>query len=667
MATPHGSPMEAEEIETSNRTLPPGDIEFLRQFVTAAAPNAILMIDRESHVIAASDRFHEDFDLICDHTLGRPLDDLFQDRPSRWNKALARVLSGETLKCTKDYYLGSDGSKYWLHWEAMPYRDASGVIGGCIIFIEKLNNEIETAKNLSLVLKSAKLGVWERDLVLNKLHLSEQAEALVGYSPGTFGEDPQTLDTCLHPDDAAHICEATESAIHDKSPVTLTFRVIWPDGSTHWLRATCESEHSPEGTPILLRGVSLDITETQEQEITLKALTADLEKKVKERTQELEIATEAKSRFLANMSHEIRNPLNSVTILSKLLEREDLDSEKRKEFVRRITTATNTVTQILDEILDFSKLEAGQTLLESVPFNLNDILDDLRALFEARAEAKEIKLDIAPTTCHCVLLGDQNRIKQILGNLIGNAIKFTPKGSVLVKTRHKRLNQNLLGVVFEITDTGIGIDPESLPTLFQPFTQGDSSITRKYGGTGLGLSISRNLAILMGGEIEARSTPGLGSTFKFSLNIPIEENCNRNEKAATILNDNTCLKGLRLLVVDDDVSNTEIMCEFLNSHGATTVAAFNGVHALEQIERSPEAFDIVLMDIQMPIMDGIEASRRIRNELHLETLPIIAVTAGVLPHQQEEAILAGITELIRKPVDHLALIKTLLRHGPRRD
>lgn len=361
------------------------------------------------------------------------------------------------------------------------------------------------------------------------------------------------------------------------------------------------------------------------------------------------------------MSHEIRNPLNSVTLLSTLLEQEHHDEEKRKEFSRRIATATHTVVQILDDVLDFSKMEAGQVSLESAPFELKDILDDIQGLFMDKAEQKGIQLEVQPIQWSRTLLGDAHRVKQVLVNLVSNAIKFTESGRVCIKTQAQRGEKDLLKVTFEVIDTGIGIDSDTLPLLFHPFSQGDSSITRKFGGTGLGLSISKSIAEMMGGTIEVESTPGLGSTFRFSVKIPIQMERTSVDVGAQRTDTSRCLEGIRFLLVDDDRDNLTVMGDLLGTMGATSSVSLNGQDALECLRKSPQAFDVVLMDIQMPVMDGIEASRRIRNELLLD-LPIIAVTAGVLPHQQQDAITAGITEVIRKPVDIESLITTLQRH-----
>lgn len=531
-------------------------------------------------------------------------------------------------------------------------------------FIETRTNEIPAEQGLRFVMDSAEIGVWERYLIQRKLRLTEQSERLLGDAPGALGHDPQAFDPCVHPDDSHVISAAVERAIRDRTATKIKFRVIWPDGSIHWLYGLCECAFSEEGVPLRLRDVSLNITESQEQVLELKARVAHLEKMVEERTQALQLATEAKPRFLANMSHEIRNPLNSITILANLIGHKGLDEAKRHEFVSRISLATQSVTQILDGILDFSKMEAGQTFLEIAPFWLPDMIEEVREIFEAKAYEKGITFDLPPIDCNYILLGDQPRIKQVLVNLVSNALKFTHAGHVRIKTHYRKREPNSLEVIFDVTDTGIGIDPERLPTLFRPFTQADNSITRKYGGTGLGLSISKSLADLMGGRIEAKSTLGLGSTFRFSLDIPIQEDCARQEPVRVFPDTRNWLQGLNILIVDDDSNNIEIMSYLLASMGATTAFACNGLQALEQLRRSSGRFNIVLMDIQMPVMDGIEASRRIREELHLENLPIIAVSAGVLPHQQQEALSAGINEIILKPVEHQSLISALLRHYP---
>jgi|GEM_PF-3092871 len=785
-----------KKIIPSDRRFPSFDAEFMKQFVDNA-PNAIVVFDNDTRFFAASSRFKEDYGLENIELIGRHLDEIFPDISDEWRDALSRSLAGDSLSCEKDHFIRSDGTAYWLRWDIFPWLGLNGLIAGSIIFIEMLTQEVNAEESLELVLSATEIGIWERDLVRNKLSMTPQAERLMGYVPGTFGDDAQTFDALVHPDDLSLLWEATEAAIRNRLPVVrVRFRIVWPDGSTHWIYGLSKFERSEDGSPLRLRGVSLDVTELEEMKASLEAerdrlksinaitsaaeviakygsweydlisgkrvwseglyrifgidpsievpsredfdrnfihpddldrvtrafisaienpgdfsldhriictdksvrwvkttarihfnaegkptrligatkditnayeletelreLHADLEAKIKERTKELSIAMEAKSRFLANMSHEIRNPLNSVTILSSLLGNEQIDDSKRKELVRRIIVATKTVTAILDEILDFSKIESGKMAFEPGPLVLSQMVDDVRGIFEARAESKGLILNIAPIGCDEVLIGDEKKLKQVLVNLIGNAIKFTDAGSVSVNTQIQRRQPDLLEVTFEVIDTGIGIAPEYIPSLFLPFTQADNGITRKYGGTGLGLSISKSLIDLMGGELEVNSTLGLGSRFRFTIGLRIQPNYTGDSKSLPL--DTALLKSLRILLVDDDESNTESMREFLESMGMRCVIAHNGALAVDLLDRSPDQFDLVLMDIQMPVMDGITASRKIRNELNLKSLPIIAITAGVLPHQQQEAISAGITELIRKPVDHKVLTEALCRY-----
>jgi PAS domain S-box-containing protein len=785
------------KIIPSNRRFPPFDPEFMKKFVDNA-PNAIVVFDNAKRFFAASSRFKEDYGLENIELIGRHLDEIFPDISDKWRDALSRSLAGDSLRCEKDHFIRSDGTSYWLRWDIFPWLEVNGLIAGSIIFIEMMTQEIDAEESLELVLSATEIGIWERDLIRNKVNMTPQAERLMGYVPGTFGDDAQTFDDLVHHEDLSLLWEATEEAIRKKRPVRVRFRIIWPDGSIHWIYGLSKFDLSEDGSPVRLRGVSMDVTEMEEiraalkferdrlnsilavtssaeviarygswefdltsgarswsqglyrvfgidpsngipsredfdrnfihpddldrvtrafiaaterpsdislehriiradnsvrwvkttgqiefnddaqpirmigstQDITeahqmeteLRELQADLEMKIDERTKELSIATEAKSRFLANMSHEIRNPLNSVTILSSILGNENIDGIKRKELVSRIAVATKSVTAILDEILDFSKIESGNTALEPGPLVLSQMFDEVRGIFEARAEAKGLILDIAPICVDEVLLGDEKKLKQVLVNLVGNAIKFTDAGSVWVNTQIQRKRPYLLEVAFEVIDTGIGIAPESIPSLFLPFTQADNGITRKYGGTGLGLSISKSLIELMGGELEVTSTLGLGSEFRFTIDLPIQHNFNGNGNGNSLPLDTALLQNLRILLVDDDEANTESMREFLQSIGLGCVTAHNGALAVDLLDRSPDQFDLVLMDIQMPVMDGITACRKIRNELNLKSLPIIAITAGVLPHQQQEAISAGITELIRKPVDHKVLTETLLRY-----
>jgi PAS domain S-box-containing protein len=376
-----------------------------------------------------------------------------------------------------------------------------------------------------------------------------------------------------------------------------------------------------------------------------------------------EQANNAKSLFLANMSHEIRTPMNAVIGLSYLLGRTSLTTEQTS-FLANIQVASNSLLAIITNILDLSKIEAGELLVESTAFSLVDVLRDVGAVMAVHADAKGIEFSMhTPPDLPEGLMGDTTRLKQILINLLSNAIRFTNSGSVRFAVRRRADSAARVTLSFAVTDTGIGIDPEAQAKLFAPFAQADASITRRYGGTGLGLSIVKQLTRLLGGTVSLESAVGVGSTFTVVLTfLSAEPNELVAAREATVVHGQGALLGVRALVVDDSDINLEVARRILELDGVQVSFATDGQKAFERLQQDPLAFDIVFMDVQMPILDGCEATRRIRAELGLVDLPIIAVTAGALSSERQRAEDAGMNDFICKPFDGQTLARSILRH-----
>ena len=404
--------------------------------------------------------------------------------------------------------------------------------------------------------------------------------------------------------------------------------------------------------------VIVDVTQRKMAERAILDMNANLEKKVRERTEALEKASAAKSEFLANMSHEIRNPMNTINLSSYMLGRESL-TKQQMQMVERISRSSKSLLMIVNEILDFSKMEAGQVDLELTTFNLGDLLHRMAESFVVMASEKDIRLHAQLLLSELPnVVGDSVRIEQVLNNLLGNAIKFTREGDVWLRVTWTRKEQHAVSLAFEVSDTGEGIPAEVIPLLGQPFTQADNSVTRRFGGTGLGLSICKKLLELMSSTLTIHSTVGLGSAFSFELILDLA-----GSKVSDMTEPGSAhsLTGLHIMVVDDDEANLDGMRHLLKAEGADVTVASNGPSAISMLDQNPEKFSLVLMDIQMPLMDGIETTKYIRNQFTKDRLPIIAVTAGILPEQHTKAMSAGINQVLRKPVDPVALIKAILK------
>ncbi len=410
-----------------------------------------------------------------------------------------------------------------------------------------------------------------------------------------------------------------------------------------------------------------DITERKDMEQALQSEHARLEESVRlleVAKKTAEAANFAKSEFLANMSHEIRTPMNSVLGAAQLLREESL-SAHQTEFVTQILEAGRTLLGVINDILDFSKVEAGQLQIVRQPFALEATLARIGSLLGNAAHAKDLNLHIecAPELHSVVLMGDALRLEQILINLVGNAVKFTNQGEVWLRVTAKTLTSSAARLRFEVQDTGVGIETEKASRLFEPFVQADGATTRRFGGSGLGLSISKRLVELMGGVIGAEGAVGKGSTFWFELPFDLQsEGCvSTSASPQPVQKKGPRLSGLRCLVADDVPMNRVVIEQMLAREGARATLAADGQQALQYLQAEPEAFAVVLMDVQMPVMDGLAATRAIRNGLGLKELPVIALTAGVLPEQRQQAKEAGCTDFLRKPVDLEELVAMLLR------
>ncbi len=366
-----------------------------------------------------------------------------------------------------------------------------------------------------------------------------------------------------------------------------------------------------------------------------------------------EAANEAKSAFLAMMSHELRTPMNGVLGMARALQRTELD-HRQKGYVETILRSGDGLMAILNDVLDISKIEAGRMDLEVVAFDLKALGDQAVQLWSEIAISKDLSLtcEAAPDLPPLVL-GDETRVRQIVLNLISNALKFTEAGAITLTMRAAPAADGDGGVEIVVTDTGIGMSPEQTATLFRPYAQADASTARKFGGTGLGLAICRKLSAMMGGEIGVESQPGRGTTFRVWLPLP------EAEPAAMDAVEPEILPALRILVADDNPINQAVARAVLEAAGVTVDCVADGAQALDRLR--VEAFDLVLMDVHMPIMDGVEAVGRIRaGQAGTSDVPVMALTADAMPGEEVRLLAMGFDALQHKPVQPAALINAIV-------
>ena len=571
------------------------------------------------------------------------------------------ALSGEKEFDTQFRVVWPDGSVHNIRALAQIERNADGkpvrMIGtNWDITAQKRTEELlkQTTDRLALAASAGSAGIWDFDYVNGVLHWDEQMFRLFGTTEDKFGGDFEAFRHLVHPEDRIRAEEEFNAAVRGEMELDVQFRVVWPDGTIRHLSGNALMRRDASGKPIRIVGTNRDITSQKEAAAALLESNQHLQletERARESSMEADAANAAKSEFLANMSHEIRTPLNGVIGMTGLLLETELTAEQHR-YVEIARASGESLLELINDILDFSKIEAKKLELETIDFDLLSLLDHLDSVLSATAKAKGIELlCIDDPTVPRLLRGDPGRLLQILTNLVSNAIKFTEKGAVAVSVTLEEEGESDCLLRFSVRDTGIGIPEDKIGVLFNKFSQVDASTTRNYGGTGLGLAISKQLAELMGGGVGVTSQEGKGSEFWFTVRLGLSLRLGVQSPGSKLETQTTAHLHGRVLIAEDNSTNREVALGMLRKLGLRASAVADGAEALNVLESTP--YDLVLMDMRMPVMDGMEATRHIRDPRSAvlnHDIPIIALTANAMQSDREACLAAGMNDFVPKPI-----------------
>ncbi|MFA9286422.1 response regulator [Comamonas sp. SY3] len=579
--------------------------------------------------------------------------------PQDYAKVMAAIAqcaqTGQPYRLDVTHYT-PDGGQFPASILGQADYDGSGRIVSLSGTLQDLSEREQARQRLEALADNLPSGAIYRveatSASLRMSYISAGIEKLIGVSAQAIMADNAAYTRTIHPADLAMYRQQQREALERLSLFDCSFRIIRPDGGLRWLR--CRSAPSRQESGTVWDGIMLDITREREAELALQ--------KAKEMA---EAAERAKSEFLATMSHEIRTPMNTVIGMTRLIQQTPL-LPKQRNYLEKVELSANALLSVINDILDFSKIEAGMLTLENVEFALDDVLETVSAVTTLRAEEKgiEVVYSVAPDVPR-QLSGDPLRLSQVLNNLVSNAIKFTHLGEVVISIRttaaagNRPLAPGKIGLEVTVKDTGIGMSAAQMSQLFRPFSQADSQTTRRYGGSGLGLAICQRLVGQMGGELKVESSPGLGSTFYFSVQLQTAQ-AQQAPKPARY--HGTPVD--RVLIVDDNASARDILAEMVRGFGMRADTVDSGEQALSDLQlasRVGTPYGLVLMDWRMPGMDGLEVARRIREEEHLSATPaVLMVTAYGRDEVMRKAEALRLQGLLIKPVTQSVLFNAIL-------
>ncbi len=573
-------------------------------------------------------------------------------------QAMKRHLDGVAEKYEADYRIKTKSGDYrwFLDIGSLSKGGSEGEVKnvtGVVLDIterKQAENDLkQVSARLELATRAGGVGVWDYDIEKNTLIWDEQMFALYGIQKSDFRGHYESWLACIHPDDLERCNTENEMAIRGEKEYDSEFRICWPDGTIHNIRALATVQRDSTGRPVHVIGTNWDITEQkQKEEVLLKAKL------------ESEMANQSKSLFLANMSHEIRTPLNAIIGFSQLMSQDQHLTDKQKEYAGSIIRAGEHLLSLLNDILELSKMEAGRLELNPANVDLYGLLADIHMIFKKQAQSKHLDFVFEiPDDLPRTVFVDGNKLRRILVNLIGNAVKFTDQGGIVVRISTGKTGADDDNLRIVVQDSGPGISGSELSKIFQVFEQTKTGI-RLGSGTGLGLALSRELAILMGGDISLVSNPEEGSVFTICVKIgKTTAGASEDEQIKRVVGIAGHHDPVRVLIVDDHSDNLHVVSEMLGMVGLDTMEASNGPEAIVLFEKQPP--HIILMDLRMPGMDGYETTRRLSALEQDRHIPVIAITATPLRETHESIQAMGFDGIIQKPFHKRVLLEMIGR------